>query len=89
MAIQFKVIDPREDILARFDDEIRQGNAATSKKVKEAHRQRAEAYRVSLELVDCYFRSCAPIPAGEPEFVVNRDLDEIRDDVVGGGIFRG
>lgn len=89
MAIQFKVVDPRVDILARFDDEIRQANLATSKKVKEAHRNRAEAYRVSLELIDCYFRSCAPIPASDPEYVVNRTLDEIRDEAIGRGIFRG
>lgn len=89
MAIQFRVVEPREDILARLEDELRMANAATSKQVRKSHRDRAEAYRVSLEIVDCYFRSAQPTTVSEPEFVGIRHLHEIRDEIRGGGIVRG
>lgn len=88
MAIRFRVVDPRQDILARFDAEIAMAGAATSRKVKRSHEDRAHAFRVSLELVDCYFRTTDPYPR-EDNTVDIRSLDEIRDDVQGGGIVRG
>lgn len=84
MTILFLTHDPREAILARYDDELRMASAASSKAVQKAHRDRADAYRASLSFVDNYFQC---LPTHEPQAL--RDLDEIRNDVVGGGIVRG
>lgn len=91
MAILITVVDPRRDILARLDDEMRMAKTASGQKVRRAHLARSQAYEVSLQIVDCFWRSRLPYMAHEShaEPVEFRDLVKIRDEVEGGGIVRG
>lgn len=81
MTIKVRVVEPREVLLTRFDAEIAMAEAATTTKVKRSHQDRAEAYRVAIEVFDAYFRCAQPAIVDEPEYVEMRTLDEIRDEV--------
>jgi hypothetical protein len=81
LTIKVCVVEPREDLLRRFDAEVAMAEAATTAKVKRSHQDRAMAYRVAIELFDAYVRCTQPTIIDAPEFVEMRTLDEIRDEV--------